>query len=294
MPGNDFSNFKDLLGRFGGDEEDEEESVRADDSGAEVEDDDEIDVDPDDYRGGAREIIDARPEGFGPMDHGPRAYRDVESEEMELLASFRIRTVFPADVRAEAEALPDDPPRADFEGVEHRMDLRQARIFTIDGDDAKDYDDAIGIREVEGGHEISVHIADVSHYVRPGTAINAEALARATSVYVADQVVPMLPEKLSNGLCSLVPDRERLAFSVFMTFDNEGRRTGYYLTKSVIKSMRRCTYRGVQKVLDGVADDESRKLEDLRPELEMFRDWTQPQQKIRDRKGSLRMQSQER
>ncbi|MCB9833881.1 MAG: VacB/RNase II family 3'-5' exoribonuclease [Planctomycetes bacterium] len=295
MAGKDFSNFKDLLGRFGGDdEEDETSSVVEGKAELAPAEDDEEEVDPGHYRGGARAIIDARPDGFGPMDHGPRAYRDVESEEMELLASFRIRTIFPADVEAEAEALPADPPPADYEGVAHRMDLRTARIFTIDGDDAKDYDDAIAIRAVDEGFEVSVHIADVSHYVRPGTALNAEALARATSVYVADQVVPMLPEKLSNGLCSLVPGRERLAFSVFMTFDREGRRKNYYLTKSVIRSFRRCTYRAVQKLLDGVDDDESRALADLRPDLEMFRAWTVQQQKIRDRKGSLRIQSQER
>jgi ribonuclease R len=296
MTGQDFSNFKDLLGRFGGGEEDDDEAAAADAAAeASFSEDDGFDLDPDDYAGGARAIIDTRPEGFGPMEHGPSAYRDEESEEMELLASFRVRTIFPADVQAEASALPDDPPPSDYEGVEHRMDLRRERIFTIDGKDAKDFDDAICIKQVDGGgYEVSVHIADVSHYVRPGTAINAEALARATSVYVADQVVPMLPEKLSNGLCSLVPARERLAFSVVMTFDREGRRKGYYLTKSVIKSFHRCTYEQVQKLLDGVDDEDSRAIKDLEPDLLMFQAWTLQQQKIRDQRGSLRFQSQER
>ncbi len=290
MARQDFSNFKDLLGKFGsgdGDEDRPEDTA----SEASVPGDD---IDPSDFEGGAREIIDARPEGFGPMSHGPGCYQDVESEEMELLHSFRVRTVFPADVLAETDRLPEDPPPADYEGLDYREDLRRETIFTIDGEDAKDYDDAIGIRRVDGGVEVSVHIADVSHYVRPGTALNAEALTRATSVYVPDQVVPMLPEKLSNGLCSLVPNRERLAFSVFMTFDDKGKRTSYYLTKSVIRSRRRCTYRQVQELLDGVDNEATRAIADLKPELEMFQTWTRQQQKLRDQKGSLRLQSRER
>ena len=127
-----------------------------------------------------RDQIMARPDGFGPMDHGPAVYADIESEEMGLLASFRVRTVFPEDVEAEVRDLPEDPREPDFEG---RVDLRGQEIFTIDGDDAKDYDDAIGISELPNGNvELGVHIADVAHYVRPGTALDAEALARGTSV----------------------------------------------------------------------------------------------------------------
>ena len=293
MGGQDFSNFKDLLGKFGGGDDDDEDPLESRvqlPEPQEVEDE----VEPDDYLGSPREVIDARPDGFGPMTHGPKCYADEESEEMELLQSFRVRTVFPRDVLAETDALPEDPPKEDFQGVEYRQDLRQERIFTIDGADAKDYDDAICIRRVDDGVEVSVHIADVSHYVRPGTALNAEAMTRATSVYVADQVVPMLPEKLSNGLCSLVPDRERLAFSVFMTFDNKGKRKSYYLSKSVIKSCRRCTYKQVQELLDGVDNEDTRMIADLREDLELFESWTRQQQKIRDAKGSLRLQSQER
>ncbi|MFT7619916.1 MAG: ribonuclease R [Planctomycetota bacterium] len=292
MAGNDFSNFADLLGNFGGGDDDEDDVVEAVGGDEAVAPDEE--VDPGDYLGGARAIIDARPDGFGPMAHGPKRYEDVESEEMELISSFRVRTIFPADVLAETDILPNDPPAADYEGVEYRQDLRKERIFTIDGSDAKDFDDAICIREVEGGVEVSVHIADVSHYVCPGTALNAEALARATSVYVADQVVPMLPEKLSNGLCSLVPGRDRLVFSVFMTFDAKGKRTGYYLAKSVINSFRRCTYKQVQELLDDVDNEDTQKIADLKPDLELFQTWTKQQQTIRDRKGSLRMQSKER
>ncbi len=150
----------------------------------------------------SRERIAQRPRAFGPMEHGPAIYRDEDSEEMQLLASFRVRTVFPKDVLDELRSLPRDPAPGDFVG---RQDLRQELIYTIDGEDAQDFDDAISIQELGGGKvEIGVHIADVAHYVVPGTALDAEALARGTSVYVADQVVPMLPEALSNNLCSLV------------------------------------------------------------------------------------------
>lgn len=241
-----------------------------------------------------RDRVLRRPDAFGPMEVGPDGppfYADLDSEEMELLASFRVRTVFPDDVRREADALPEDPDPADFAG---RVDRRAELIFTIDGDDAKDYDDAIGIRALaDGAVEIGVHIADVAHYVRPGTALDGEALARGTSIYLPDQVVPMLPEKLSNHLCSLVPDRDRLAYSVLMTFDADGRRTAARVEKSVIRSQFRCTYRGVQELLDGDDTERARAIGHLEEPLRLFEHWTRRQQAIRDAKGSLRIQSRE-
>lgn len=237
------------------------------------------------------ERVAKRPRAFGPMTHGPAVYRDVESEEMQVLASFRCRTVFPEDVQAEVAALPRDPTAEDQRG---RLDLRGQTIFTIDGEDAKDFDDAIGIEaHPDGSYTVGVHIADVGHYVRPGTALDAEALARATSVYVADQVVPMLPEELSNHLCSLVGGRERLAYSVFMEFDRKGKRTAARVAKSVIRSVRRCTYRAVQELLDGVDSEETRAMQPLAEPLRHFQRWTKVQQGLRDAKGSLRIQSRE-
>lgn len=245
-----------------------------------------------DAEAGARSRVANRPPAFGPMESGPPFYADVESEEMGLLRSFRVRTVFLPDVLREVQVLPPDPTPADWEG---RQDLRKERIFTIDGKDARDYDDAIQIRSLDGGRvEVGVHIADVSHYVVPGTALDDEALTRGTSVYLADQVVPMLPEALSNGLCSLVPDRPRLAFSVHMVFDAQGQRESYRIAKSVIQSQRRCTYRAVQELLDGENHPETERLRDLEPDLRLFERWTKTQQKLRDAKGSLRMQSRER
>jgi ribonuclease R len=239
----------------------------------------------------ARERLDRRPRSFGPMEHGPRVYREEDSEELDLLASFRVRTVFPADVTAEVALLPSDPAPED---LADRVDLRGRTIFTIDGDDAKDFDDAIEMTTLDDGRvELGVHIADVSHYVRPGTALDDEALARATSVYLADQVVPMLPEALSNVLCSLMPRRDRLAYSVYMVFDRDGKRVESRVHKSVIRSVERCTYRGVQALLDRAGTDEARALAHLEPSLRLLEAWTRRQQAIRDAKGSLRMQSRE-
>ena len=184
-----FGSFKDLLRSQGGEPEPEPGGER----GWTLERGDGASGDLADGTETARDRILLRPAAFGSMTHGPDVYKDIESEEMTLLGSFRVRTVFPDDVLEEVRSLPDDPDAADFEG---RVDLRGEVIFTIDGDDAKDYDDAIGIKELPGGNiEFGVHIADVGHYVRPGTALDSEALARGTSVYLADQVVPMLPER---------------------------------------------------------------------------------------------------
>ncbi|HKX45938.1 MAG TPA: ribonuclease R family protein, partial [Planctomycetota bacterium] len=239
----------------------------------------------------ARDRIDRRPNGFGAMEHGPPPYADPDSEEMQVLHSFRVRTIFPDDVRAEVAGLPAEPRPAD---LAHREDLRQRTIFTIDGDDARDFDDAIEMARLPNGNlELGVHIADVAHYVVPGTQLDEEALARATSVYLADQVVPMLPEQLSNGLCSLVPQRDRLAYSAYIEFDAKGRRVGYRLHKSVIRSVHRNTYRGVQELLDRRDTAEARQIAHLRPDLELLAAWTRQQQGIRDAKGSLRIQSTE-
>jgi ribonuclease R len=226
------------------------------------------------------------------MDTGPPCYRDEKSEEMELVGSFRVRTVFPAAVLSEVRSLPPDPGPRDFEG---RLDLRAETIFTIDGEDAKDFDDAISIKaRPEGGVEFAVHIADVGHYVNSGTQLDAEALARATSVYLPDQVIPMLPEEISNGLCSLVEGRERLAFSVIMRFDSEGRREDYEVKKTVIKSVKRSTYKAVQELLDREDTEDARAIAFLEEPLRLFETWTRQQQAQRDARGSLRMQSTER
>ena len=242
--------------------------------------------------GGVRERIAARPDALGVMDTGPPCYRDARSDEMELLASFQIRTAFPADVSSEAAELSNDPEESSWG---QRVDLREQVVFTIDGEDAKDFDDAIGVRPLDdGGLEVGVHIADVGHYVSPGSSLDEEALARATSVYLPDQVVPMLPEELSNGLCSMVEGRPRLVFSVLMSFDQNGARTGVVIHKSVIQSNKRCTYRGVQELLDGDSTEAAQALMPLKAELQLLSDWARKQQSLREASGAMRISSSER
>ena len=139
---------------------------------------------------------------------------DAGIDVLEVLESMDIVSEFPEDVMAEAEAVPDAPSQEDLVG---RVDLRQEVTFTIDGADAKDLDDAVHIKRLPNGNfELGVHIADVSYYVTEGSALNREAVARGTSVYVTDRVVPMLPERLSNGICSLNPNVDRLTQSAIM------------------------------------------------------------------------------
>ncbi len=151
---------------------------------------------------------------------------------------------FPRAVAEEAEALPDAVDETDE--IARREDWRDREVFTIDPEDAKDFDDAIFVHhfraEEGGGWELAVHIADVSHYVKPGSALDNEARKRGNSVYLADRVIPMLPEKLSNGLCSLKPGVDRLTHAVVMRFDPEGRQTSARFSSAVIRSRRRFTY----------------------------------------------------
>ena len=145
--------------------------------------------------------------------------------------------------------LPDHVTKAEIRG---REDLRSKIIFTIDGDDSKDFDDAVSLEKAENGNSIlGVHIADVSYYVREGSELDKEAYRRATSVYMPHKVIPMLPKRLSNGICSLNPDTDRLAFSVFMEIDKNGNIIDHRLSKTVIHSHARMTYNNVNRILDG-------------------------------------------
>ena len=154
-------------------------------------------------------------------------------------------------VSAEADAMPDAIDEGDIAG---REDLRSLLTFTIDGSTAKDFDDAVSIEKTESGWRLGVHIADVSHYVRPGSAIDADALLRGTSLYLPGLTVPMLPECLSNNLCSLMPDVDRLALSLFMWI-KQGRVVDHRLVKSVIHSHARLTYQAVNRLFEGGETD---------------------------------------
>ena len=165
-----------------------------------------------------------------------------------------IPTQFPPEVLAEAEQAANVPvTQAD---IDARLDLREEPIFTIDSADAKDLDDAISVHKTIDGYTLGVHIADVSHYVKAGSALDKEAYRRGTSVYFADRVIPMLPEALSNGSCSLNAGTEKLTFSALMDFDREGHMTDYRFAKSVIVSKVRGVYKEVNTIFDGTAAPE--------------------------------------
>lgn len=167
-----------------------------------------------------------------------------------------LHTVFPDEALFEAAKFNIDEPEEDE--ISRRLDLRGEPIFTIDGADTKDIDDAVSIVKTDRCYKLGVHIADVSHYVKKGTKLDEEAYARGTSIYYADRVVPMLPKELSNGICSLNPNVDRLAFSCLMEVSFEGRLTSYRFEKSVIRSRVKGVYSQVNKILDGSAEEELR------------------------------------
>jgi ribonuclease R len=171
----------------------------------------------------------------------------MEAAIAGILHSNNIRPEFPPAVIEEAE----DVSKEAFDPT-GRLDLRQETIFTIDGDHSKDFDDAVSLKTLpNGNYELGVHIADVSHFVRPESPLDTEAYIRGTSVYYADRVIPMLPIELSNGICSLNPNEDRYAFSVIMELDKSGHRKNYRCAKSVIRSCARMTYNKVNQILQG-------------------------------------------
>lgn len=167
---------------------------------------------------------------------------------LSILRSHGFTEEFPEDVLAEANNLPTEVLAEDIKG---RRDLRDWKIFTIDGDDTKDIDDAISIKKLSNGnYRLGVHIADVSHYVTDGSLLDQEAYKRGTSVYMVDRVAPMLPKQLSNGICSLNPRVDRLALSVLMDIDQDGNVYSHDIFKSVIRSCEQMTYGNVYKILE--------------------------------------------
>ncbi len=174
---------------------------------------------------------------------------DTGIDVLEVLESLGIPSPFPEDVIAEANAVPDEIEEKD---IIDRVDYRDEITFTIDGADAKDLDDAVHIKALDNGNiELGVHIADVSYYVTEGSALDREALNRGTSTYVTDRVVPMLPERLSNGICSLNPRVNRFTQSCVMEINPDGHVVNYKISQSVIKTTERMTYSDVNEMLAG-------------------------------------------
>ncbi len=173
--------------------------------------------------------------------------QDTEALISALLINNGIQEKFPNEVIKETDKINDDFS----EEIEKRRDLRHLDIITIDGSDAKDLDDAVYVEKTETGYKLFVSIADVSYYVKSGSELDREALKRGNSIYLVDRVIPMLPRKLSNNLCSLNPDEDKLTFTVEIEFDSNGKVVKNDFYKSVIKSKYRMTYSGVNKILEG-------------------------------------------
>ncbi len=208
------------------------------------------------------------------------------------IAGMDIPVEFPADVLREAEKIAAAGVTA-FD-MEDRTDLRSERIFTIDGASSKDLDDAVSIRQNENGWELGVHIADVSHYVRPNSKLDADAFERGTSIYYADKVIPMLPPALSNGICSLNGGEDRLAFSAIMQISPEGDLLDAKFCKSVINSCVRGVYSECNAILDGSADAQLQaKYAEVTESLHMLDKLTQVLEHRRIQRGAPELESTE-
>ena len=176
---------------------------------------------------------------------GPAGVHEVEMHA--IMAEFGLKEKFSSEVIAETQAIPTKVPGDE---LARRKDFRAVPTCTIDPEDAKDFDDALSLRKLPNGHyEVGIHIADASHYVEEGSALDKEALERGTSVYLVDRTIPMLPEKLSNGLCSLNPHEDKFTFSIVFELDSQGRVQREWLGETVIHSDRRFTYEEAQQII---------------------------------------------
>ena len=221
---------------------------------------------------------------FGSSDEAKRCAK-------ALLYAKDIRTRFPDKVREEAKKF--EGAEISEKDCEGRMDLRALPIFTIDSAETKDIDDAVSLtRTSDGGFELGVHIADVSNYVKPGTELDNEAFSRATSVYYADQVVPMLPKALSNGICSLNENELRLAFSCLMRLDKDGNLTDYRFVKSIIRSRVKGVYAEINALLAGAADAEIKaKYADVIDQLPAMKELYGHRARLRKERGCMDIES---
>ncbi len=177
---------------------------------------------------------------------GDKGHHDTEMHA--ILAEYELPWKFPDKVEQDAEKIPEDIPASE---IKLRCDFRTVTTFTIDPADAKDFDDALSLQKLDNGNwEVCVHIADVSHYVKPGSVLDEEAYSRATSVYLVDRVVPMLPEKLSNGVCSLRPNEDKLCFSAVFEMNDKADVVNEWFGRTIINSDRRFTYEEAQQIIE--------------------------------------------
>lgn len=204
---------------------------------------------------------------------------------MSVVHRFELPTAFGEKVMHQADRVPETVQEADRAG---RMDLTSLQMVTIDGEDAKDLDDAVSLYQDEKGlYHLGVHIADVSNYVQENSALDWEALKRGTSVYLVDRVIPMLPHKLSNGICSLNQGVDRLALSCLMTINGKGEVTDYQIEETVICVDKRMTYTAVKKILEDRDEEERRKYESLVPMFELMEELAAILRNRRHKRGAV-------
>lgn len=232
--------------------------------------------------------------GEPPMGRLAETFGRADSREAAVKATlyrYDIDPYFPPDVQFEAEKTPAEVPA---DAIEGRRDLRDMLIITIDGASAKDLDDAVSLSRDERGRTVlGVHIADVSHYVRENSALDMEAWERGTSVYFADQVVPMLPKELSNVICSLNPHVDRLTLTCFMTINSDGKVVDHELCKSVIRTAERMTYKDCNDLLDGNDETLNARYTHILPVLREMAALAAKLERQRRLRGSLNLESQE-
>ena len=205
---------------------------------------------------------------------------DPGTDILSIVRAYGLPEEFPDEVMKEVSYIPDEVDEADKKG---RLDLRNVPMVTIDGEDAKDLDDAVSLSKEDGIYHLGVHIADVGHYVKENSFLDQEALKRGTSVYLVDRVIPMLPHKLSNGICSLNEGCDRLALSCLMEIDEKGTVLGHRIAESLIRVDRRMSYTSVNKIVSEEDETEMQAYEEL---VSMF-------QLMKELSGILRKKRQE-
>ena len=210
--------------------------------------------------------------------------RSPGTDILAIVKSFNIPSVFPDKVLRQADRVPDHVQEADMDG---RLDLRDLVTVTIDGEDAKDLDDAISLTKEDGIYHLGVHIADVSNYVQGGSALDREALKRGTSVYLADRVIPMLPERLSNGICSLNQGQDRLTLSCLMDVNEKGKVISHKIAETVIRVDERMCYTDVKNILEDTDDVAKKRYESLIPMFFLMKELSGILRSRRHTRGSI-------
>ena len=209
---------------------------------------------------------------------------DPGTDILSVVESFNIPMEYPKDVLRQVEDMPEEVPAKDKAG---RLDLTGVQMVTIDGEDAKDLDDAISLSKENGIYKLGVHIADVSNYVTENSPLDREALKRGTSVYLVDRVIPMLPHKLSNGLCSLNAGVDRLALSCIMEIDEKGKVIGHKIAETVVNIDRRMTYTAVNKILTYSDEETCKEYEELVPMFKLMEELAAILREKRRTRGSI-------